>query len=108
MAIVEQGLTAQVMDHQGLVLLDLSGALTALEAPILFDAVDRVLEARPRNLQLGMAAVTLLDSGGIQALVRVSALAGDAAVPIQLLGPPWQIRRLIEVCGLGSVFTIIG
>ena len=107
MAIIDEGITIEVMDHQGIVLVEIAGELTALEAPELLSAVGDVLAASPRNLQLGLRFVTFLDSGGLQALLRARALTQAAAVPLQLLGPPRRVCRLLEVMNLTGVFDIV-
>ena len=108
MTTVESGLTTNAMDHRGLVLLELTGELTALEGPALADAVTAVLDGSPRNVQLGMRSLTFVDSGGLQALVRTRHRAFEANVPMQLLGPTPRFRRLLEVTGLDGVFDIVG
>jgi anti-sigma B factor antagonist len=95
------------MDHHGLVLLEVAGELTAVEAPDLLDAVGEALAASPRKLQLGLAGVTFIDSGGIQAIVRIRNMTQPAGVPLQLLGPSRPVRRVLDVSGLAGVFDII-
>jgi anti-anti-sigma factor len=105
---LQQPASMTVMDHHGIVLIEITDELTALEAPDLLDSVSKVLAAAPRNLQLGLVGVTFMDSGGLQALVRIRAMAHDAGVPMQLLGPTPRVSRLLEVVGLAGVFDTIG
>lgn len=105
---VEDSLTAEVMDHNGLVLVALSGELTELEGPIVHAAVDAALGSSPRNLQLGLVGVSFVDSGGLRVLVRAREKVTAAEVPLQLLVPSEQVRRLLAATGLDSVFDVIG
>ena len=107
MTTVESGLRTEVMDHRGLVLLELIGELTALEGPELADVIDAVLERTPRNVQLGLRSLTFVDSGGMRALVQARHRALAANVPMQLLGPTPRFRKLLEVTGLDGVFDIV-
>lgn len=107
MSIVEDRAGIQVMASHGVVLVGISDELTAVEAPSLLDAVAEALEGGPRNLQLALGAVTFMDSGGLQALIRVRNLVRDAGVPMQLLGPTDRIHRLLEVAGLAGVFDVV-
>jgi anti-sigma B factor antagonist len=106
-AILEGSAAVQVMDHHGIVLIDVAGELTALETPSLLTAVADALATSPRNLQIGLAGITFLDSGGLEALVRIRAAAGSAKVPLQLLGPTARTHRLLDVSGLAGVFELI-
>jgi anti-sigma B factor antagonist len=103
----ESRLIAEVLDHRGIVLLRLSGELTSTEATAVRTAIDAVLEAPARNLQLGLAGVSFMDSGGAQALLRVRDRVSAAGVPLQLLGPSRPVRRVLDVTGLAGVFDII-
>ena len=107
MAILEDGLVVEVMDHDGLVLVALSGELTAEEAPVLLDAITGLVAASPRNLQLGLRGVTFMDSGGLQALIRARQQASDAGVPLQLLGVSRQVRTVLEVTNMVGVFDVV-
>lgn len=107
MTLVEPGLTVEVLDHRGVVLLELAGELTAEEMPALLDAVDAVLLTDPRNVQLGMASVTFMDSGGLQALVRIRQKVASAGVPMQLLGPSRSVRRILDITNMGGVFDVV-
>jgi anti-sigma B factor antagonist len=97
----------EVLDHGGIVLVNLSGELTSTEATDLRSAVDLVLEKSARNLQLGLAEVVFMDSGGAQALIRVREKASASGVAMQLLGPSPQVHRVLDVTGLAGVFDII-
>lgn len=108
MLIVEGSAAIDVMDHHGLVLVDISGELTTLEAPALTAAVASALEGSPRNLQVGLYAVTSMDSSGIHALLRISDMAQAAGVPMQLLGPTPCVCRLLDLTGLAGAFDTIG
>lgn len=107
MSTVDEGLTIEVMDHQGIVLLALSGDLTGVEAPAFLEAIDAALERRPRNLQLGMLSVTFMDSGGVQGLVNARERVLAAGVPMQLLGVSKHVDRVLRVTHLRGVFDII-
>jgi anti-anti-sigma factor len=104
---VDDGLSVEVMEHNGIVLVALSGELTAVEVPTMLEAVDAALAGAPRNLQLGLAGVTFMDSGGAQGLLLARAKAAGARVSLQLLGPSRPVRVVLEVTKLDGVFEVV-
>lgn len=107
MTLVEPASTVEVMDHHGVVLIGLAGELTAAQMPTVLEAVEAVLASRPRNVQLGLAGVTFMDSGGLQCLVRVRQRVAGARVPMQLLGPSRAVRRVLDVTNMAGVFDAV-
>lgn len=107
MTIVGDGVVLEVVDHDGFVLVEVAGELTAEEAPPLLDAAGRVIDTSPRNLQLRLQHVTFMDSGGLQALVRVRQRAAAAGVPMQLVGLSRAVRRVLEVTNMVGVFDVV-
>lgn len=104
---MDDGLRMEVIDNAGLVFIDLHGTLRHSEADQLVAAAKEVLAGRPRNLQLGLLRLGLLQYGGLAALLEVRMLAAAANVPLQLLGLSLQARRLLDLTGLLEAFDII-
>lgn len=104
---IDDGLSVEVIAHSGIVLLALSGQLTGVETPTMLEAVGAALEGAPRNLQLDLAGVTFMDSGGAQGLLLTRAKAADAGVSFQLLGLSRQVSVVLEITKLDGVFDII-
>ena len=107
MAIPDAGLIVEVWNHDGIVLLDLSGELTATETPALLDADETVIRRSAGNLQLGLRHVTFIDSAGLEALIQARERATTAELPMQLLGLSVRVRRLLEITGLKGLFDVI-
>jgi anti-anti-sigma factor len=57
-------------------------------------------------LILDMAAVSLIDSSGLGALVSLRSRAANAGRRVGLAAPPSQVLRVLEITGLRSTFTV--
>jgi anti-sigma B factor antagonist len=82
------------------------GDLDVLTAPQLRDRLIQVVEAGRRFLFVDLSDCQFIDSSGLSALVtghkRVNSVGGQ----LDLVCPPGNVRRLIEVVALDQVFTI--
>ncbi|MFC0533677.1 STAS domain-containing protein [Phytohabitans kaempferiae] len=63
------------------------------------------LDARPRTLSVDLGGVTFLDSTGLSALVYAHQRARAEGVTLAVSSPQPQVRRLLDVTGLLTVFT---
>lgn len=63
------------------------------------------LDLRPAALTVDLGGVTFLDSTGLSALVYAHQRARDEGIPFAVTDPQPQVRRLLDVTGLLSVFT---
>lgn len=84
----------------------LGGELTAETAPMLHGAVYDSLEAGARSVDIHMAAVTFIDSGGLSALLGVRARLQVAEVPMTVSAPSPTVQRVFESTQLTKVFDV--
>lgn len=54
------------------------------------------------TLNVDVRAVTFLDSVGLGLLLRLRQVAGE----VRLVDPPRQVSRLLDLCGVGPLFTV--
>lgn len=87
-----------------LAVLVLRGEVTAETAEVLQRAVHDGLESGARRVDLDLAAVSFLDSGGLSALLAVRTRLQAAQRSLRLASPSTIARRVFESTGLTSVF----
>jgi anti-anti-sigma factor len=86
---------------------DVGGELDGVTAEVLNRAVAGVLStAAPELIELGLAAVTFLDSAGIRCLLTCRAAAENAGSRLVLLDPVPQVARVLEITGLLDLFGL--
>ena|SRR3989442_1345163 len=84
-----------------------TGDLVIGEAETTFKkAVTRLLEEGHINLLVDLSAVGFLDSSGLGALVRALTLAQKEGGQTKLLHAGTQVRKLLQMTKLDSVFEI--
>jgi anti-sigma B factor antagonist len=84
-----------------------TGDLVIGEAETTFKkAVTRLLEEGRINLLVDLSAVGFLDSSGLGALVRALTLAQKEGGQTKLLHAGAQVRKLLQMTKLDSVFEI--
>jgi anti-anti-sigma factor len=89
-----------------LVCLRLDGEVDASSAHVVEDALSPALDPRCARLVVDLADVTFMDSSGLRVLVVArNALDGRGAEMV-IAGVNDQLRRLFEISGLISVFTL--
>jgi anti-sigma B factor antagonist len=83
-----------------------SGDLDVLTAPQLRDQLIEAVEGGRRRLLVDLTGCTFVDSSGLSALVsglkRLRSLQGD----LELVCPPGNVRRLVELVALDQVFEL--
>ena len=83
-----------------------SGDLDVLTAPQLRDQLIEAVEGGRRRLLVDLTGCTFVDSSGLSALVsglkRLRSLQGD----LELVCPPGNVRRLVEMVALDQVFEL--
>ena len=92
-------------DDGHVTILTLDGNLVIGESESLFKkTVVRLLEEGKVNLLVDMQRVNLLDSSGLGALVRALTNSQKEGGQTKLLGAGPQVKRLLEMTKLDSVF----
>jgi anti-sigma B factor antagonist len=86
--------------NDGVIRLAVSGELDLGTADLLIDAVDEVLAtARPAEVILDLAELSLCDSVGVDALLRARAAANAQAVHLTVINPRGIVRRVLDLTG---------
>ncbi len=92
-------------DDGHVTILTLDGDLVIGESESLFKrTITRLLEEGKVNLLVDMRRVNFLDSSGLGALVRAMAMSQKEGGQTKLLGAAPQVRKLLEMTKLDSVF----
>ncbi|MFD5918742.1 STAS domain-containing protein [Kitasatospora sp. NPDC058201] len=88
--------------------LECAGDLDLGTVPLLDAALHRALASCPAPplLVVDLAAVTFMDSSGLNALLRARLLAAGAGAEVRLVRPPRQVARLLEMTGADRVFAV--
>jgi phosphoserine phosphatase RsbU/P len=77
-----------------------AGEVDASNAARLNEALDEAIATHPHRLVVDLAAVTVLASAGVSALIRAWNLAASAGVPAIVTGSQPAVRRVLEVAGV--------
>ena len=94
--------------NDGVVRLAVSGEIDLATADTLTEAVTTVLDtARPAEVVVDLAEVTLCDSTGIDALLRARAAAHAQAVQLVVINPRGIVRRVLDVTGTLERLTAV-
>jgi anti-sigma B factor antagonist len=92
-------------DDGHVTILTVDGDLVIGESESLFKrTVTRLLEEGKVNLLVDMRKVNFLDSSGLGALVRAMTMSQKEGGQTKLLGAGPQVRKLLEMTRLDSVF----
>ncbi|WP_039778291.1 STAS domain-containing protein [Nocardia cerradoensis] len=95
------GCTADVIAVGGFVVVAAAGEVDSHTAPRLDAAVQQAVTRQPEQLIVDLSAVEFFDSSGMNVLVRALRQAGRV-----LVVAPRPVRRVVEVTGLSTVFTL--
>ena len=89
---------------------ELSGAVDVQSAPSLHaELVELINAAGPgTHLRLDLAAVSIVDSGGLSVLLGAHKLAVSREVRLMLAELPRHVERTLSVTGLDEVLHIAG
>lgn len=84
-----------------------AGEIDLATAPRLAETLERIESETPdAQVHVDMHAVTFLDSSGISVLVHAHKRLAEAGGCLVLHRPSDQIRRVLEISGLGSFFEL--
>ena len=100
-------LTIDVDRAVDFVLVRLRGRLVAGVGGFLYGEVRQLIPGT-RRIVVDLAEVTQLDSMGLATLVRLYVSAKSEGCSLELAGVGKQIRQILSVTRLVSVFTIVG
>lgn len=99
------GLMVSAVHGDDLIRLVVAGEVDVVSAGQFREYLSGALDLRPAPLVVDLGAVPFLDSTGLSALVYAHNRAGDAGIMFAVADPTPQVRRLLDVTGLLTVFT---
>jgi anti-sigma B factor antagonist len=92
-------------DH---VIVALSGEIDLYTAPRLQSQLAAALKAdHPVRLVVDMSGVDFCDSTGMNVLLAAQRTAREQGGNVELSGPRPAVRKILQVTGLESVFTVV-
>ena len=77
-----------------------AGEIDMETAPQVTDAVRAAITAGPRAIQVDMAAVTFLDSSGIEMLLHVRSEAAGQGIRLCVVNAHRRVTRALTITGL--------
>lgn len=101
----DPGLTATIHNNGEIVILEVSGEVDLLTAPLLRDAMTKSLHDHPPVLVLDLLAVRFLGSSGIALLLETQQLAGENT-QLRIVADGPTTRRPLHVTGLDEQFAL--
>jgi anti-sigma B factor antagonist len=84
-----------------------AGEIDLYTAPKLQSELSSALNQRPARLIVDMSGVEFCDSTGINVLLAAHRTARERGSEFQLAGPGSATRKVLQVTGLESVFTVL-
>ncbi|WP_176993850.1 STAS domain-containing protein [Nonomuraea jiangxiensis] len=100
-------MSAWVRQESGRGVVALSGELDIASASCLADAVGVALRGGRRDLVVDVARLGFCDSEGLEALLRIQDDVTGEGGTMTLTHVHGRIRRVMELTGLASAFTIV-
>ena len=87
--------------------ISVTGEIDLYTAPKLQSELMTALGANPARLIVDMSGVDFCDSTGINVLLAAHRQARERGGELQLAGPGTATRKVLQVTGLESVFTVL-
>jgi anti-sigma B factor antagonist len=87
--------------------ISVAGEIDLYTAPKLQSELMAALHEDPARLIVDMSAVEFCDSTGINVLLAAHRFARERGGELQLAGPGSATRKVLQVTGLESVFTVV-
>jgi anti-sigma B factor antagonist len=84
-----------------------AGEIDLYTAPRLQSELTSALGASPARLVVDMSGVDFCDSTGINVLLAALRVARERGGELMLAGPGSATRKVLQVTGLESVFTVL-
>lgn len=85
---------------------DASGDIDALSAPVLQERLEMHVAAGQRHLVVDLSGVGFMDSTGLGVLVRALRLARVHHGSLSIVGVGERVRRIMAITGLDDVFDV--
>ena len=92
--------------HAGHTTVSVRGEIDLYTAPQLQEELSSALNAEPERLLIDMSQVEFCDSTGMNVLLSALKQAKEQGGMLELAGPRPAVRKILQVTGLDSVFTV--
>jgi len=102
---VELKVTTRLQDDHTVI--SVAGEIDLYTAPRLQSELMTALSRSPARLVVDMSGVGFCDSTGINVLLAAHRQARERGGELQLAGPGSATRKVLQVTGLESVFTVL-
>jgi anti-sigma B factor antagonist len=86
----------------GVATIAITGDLDIATVESVSQRIDQGLDGAPTHVVFDLAQVAFLDSSGLALLLQIAARVGS----VEVRHPTPIVRRVIEVTGLGAVFSL--
>jgi len=90
----------------GQIVLDISGEVDVLTAPLLKDAIIGQVTKGASQIIINLEAVDYLDSTGLGTLIGGLKRTREAKTRLSIAGMNSRIRRLFDITGIDKIFVI--
>jgi anti-sigma B factor antagonist len=87
--------------------ISVAGEIDLYTAPRLQSELVAAMKENPARLIVDMSGVDFCDSTGINVLLAAHRDARERGAELQLAGPGSATRKVLQVTGLESVFTVV-
>jgi len=99
-------LNIEIVERDGAVMLMLDGEIDLCAAPELEASLRRVGAEHSKPVVVDLDRVSFMDSAGVHVLLQFALLDGNRRRLALTRGSP-QVRRLLEITGVGRYLTIV-
>ena len=96
-----------VGNPDGSVVVTVRGNLDIDSATVLSTALEQVLHAGEPRIVVDLSGVEFCDSTGVNVLLAAHQRLADQGGSLALAAPTSTVRRILQVTGLDTVFTVL-
>jgi len=100
----EASLSCYTRRDQGEVVLAFEGTLDVLTAPRAIRVLEEFVEQHGPDVVLDTARLDFIDSKGVGVLISGAKATRSAGGKVYLLNPATPVQKILEMCGLRSMF----
>lgn len=101
------GLTCQIVNEPGAVVLKIAGQITYAEVEEFEKQYARAASTRPSVFVLDMSEVSAMSSAGIGALLKLDVKMRAQKCPLRIAAPQPNIAEVFRLARLDGVFKIL-
>jgi anti-anti-sigma factor len=101
---MEPGLSCYTRRDDGTLIFALEGTLDLATAPKALASLQRFAEENGPDVVVDASRLDFIDSRGVGVLLSMAKAARDAGGNLYLQNPTLPVRKILDVCGLSSLF----